>query len=176
MFASVFLPSSLDFLSTDTKDTLCSAQHSSLSEQPWKQHPAYKKGFFKSPREWRSAPLCECSSKCDFLWALWGWFPLNSFVPASYHLLKWAVLAALECSVLWNRSCTFICSTLCEQSCPISISDDDASVRHGSSASDSGWRLWSHLSAKLAFDSETKPVSYWEVINLESTSEIFTDL
>lgn len=37
--------------------------------------------------------------------------------PASYHLLKLAAVAdapPLECPVLWNGSCTFICSTLCE--------------------------------------------------------------
>lgn len=86
--------------------------------------------------------------------------------------------------LLWNALCCEIKAALSSAAhsvnrvggCPISISDDDASVRHGSSASDSGWRLWSHLSAKLVFDSETKPVSYWEVMNLESTSEISTDL
>lgn len=132
MFASMFPLSSLDFLSTDTKDMLCSAQHSSLSVQPWKQHPAYKKAGVCDVSCSSATPSnTTVSQGVKVCPSLWGHFKISVIFcglcgddfhqillfPASYHLLKLAAVAdapPLECPVLWNGSCTFICSTLCE--------------------------------------------------------------
>lgn len=101
----------------------CCALH---SIHPWQYNhgnstqPTKKQVFVKSSREWKK--LCP---------SLWVHFKISVIFrglcgddfhqillfPASHHLLQSAALAdapPLECPVLWNRSCTFICSTFCE--------------------------------------------------------------
>lgn len=164
MFPSVLQLSSLDllWLLPQTLKPLCSAQRSSLSVQPWKQHPEYKKeDISKVSQGSEGLPLFVSAPQNKWVYPGFcgGDFHLILLFPVSYHLLKqadFAVVTLLECTVLWNSKLYFhLHHTLWNKvsSWTISISGDDASVRHGSSPLDPAWRLWSHFLAKLAFDS-----------------------